>query len=376
MQGQDPELGTKRAVSMVLLAASAVAAVIAAMMNNLIVFVLSCLSGYLLMLPSMISRRVRWEYPNIYNSLLLILAYFSLVSGSIFIALGIGSLWTVISQLAAGAMVGTIGFLISYAMLRSEIEAGHITPVPVAVFSFVTGLALGALWEIVEFGLDVVLSWRLQTGLDQTMADLAAAALGAGTVALTSLAYMRNPRPSLFHRLLESASDKAPGLMTKRDNASLLRTLIARGEGERLEFKSSLRTNLRTGEADKRMEHAVLKTIAAFLNSDGGTLLVGVKDDGSILGVDVQNFDNLDKFYLHFTNLVGEGLGKETFPFVDSRMIGIDGRAVLEVRCIRAHSPAFLTNGTKEEFFVRSGASSVELLGREMLEYVGNHFDR
>jgi hypothetical protein len=246
----------------------------------------------------------------------------------------------------------------------------------VALFSFVTGLALGAMWEITEYVLDALLSWRLQSGLGETMADLGAAAVGSGAVAVSALFYMRSPRPSLFHRLLENTSGKTPALMSRRDDAALLRSIIARGEGERLEFKSSLRTNMRTGEADKRMEHAVLKTITAFLNSGGGTLLVGVKDDGSILGVDVQGFDNLDKFYLHFTHLVGECLGKEMLPFIDSRMIGMDERTVLEVRCLQASSPAFLSNGAKEEFYVRSGASSVELLGREMLEYVGNHFDR
>lgn len=366
----------KRAVSLVMLAATISAAALAAMMNNVMVFVLSCISGYMLMLPSMMARKVRWEYPNAYNLLLLVLAYFSLISGSLFFALGIGSLWTVISQLVAGAMVGGIGFLISYALLRGEIEAGHIDPMAVALFSFVTGLALGALWEIIEYILDALLSWQLQAGLGETMADLGAAAVGSGAVAVSALFYMRNPRPSLFHRLLNNTLGKAPTLMSRRDDAAQLRSIIARGEGERLEFKSSLRTNMRTGETDKRMKHAVLKTITAFLNSSGGTLLVGVKDDGSIIGVDVQGFDNLDKFYLHFTHLVEESLGREMLPFIDSRMISVDERTVLEVRCLQATSPAFLSNGTKEEFYVRSGASSVELLGREMLEYVENHFDR
>jgi hypothetical protein len=376
VQDEDAEQWMKRAVSLALLAATVLSAALAAVMNNVMVFVLSCLSGYMLMLPSMMARKVRWEYPNAYNLLLLVLAYFSLVSGSLFFALGIGSLWTVISQLVAGAMVGGIGFLISYAMLRGEIDAGHVDPLAVALFSFVTGLALGAMWEITEYVLDALLSWRLQSGLGETMADLGAAAVGSGAVAVSALFYMRSPRPSLFHRLLEGTSGKTPALMSKRDDAALLKSVIARGEGERLEFKSSLRTNMRTGEADKRMEHAVLKTVTAFLNSGGGTLLVGVKDDGSILGVDVQGFDNLDKFYLHFTHLVGECLGKEMLPFIDSRMIGMDERTVLEVRCLQASSPAFLSNGAKEEFYVRSGASSIELLGREMLEYVGNHFDR
>ncbi len=233
-----------------------------------------------------------------------------------------------VSQLVAGAMVGGIGFLMAYALLRNEIEAGHVAPLAVAGLTFCIGLAIGALWEIIEFMLDTVLTWNLQGGLAETMADLMAAAVGAGAVAISALAYMRNPRPSLFHRLLEGMAAGTPGIIGRRNDAEMVRTTIARGESERLEFKSSLRTNMRTGEADRRMEHAVLKTIAGFLNSDGGTLLVGVKDDGAVQGVDVQHFDNLDKFYLHFTNLVGGGLGKEILPFIDSRLVGIDGVTV------------------------------------------------
>ena len=52
------------------------------------------------------------------------------------------------------------------------------------------------------------------------------------------------------------------------------------------------------------MEKAVLKTIVAFLNSDGGNLLIGVADDGAIIGADVASFDNKDKMGLHLSNLI------------------------------------------------------------------------
>ena len=373
---QDPEQGTKRAVSIALLAVTVLAVPLAAVMNDVMVFVLSGVAAYMLLLPSLKARRTSWEYPNVYNLLLVSLAYFLLFSGGLFTQFGLGSLWSAASQLVAGAMVGGVGFLIAYGMLGGEIEAGRLTAAPVAVFAFCIGMALGALWEIAEFALDLAMGWGLQSDLADSMADLAAAAVGAGAISITALSYMRNPRPSLFHLLVRKVSASSPGLVVRRDEAEALKATVARGEGERMEFKASLRTNIRTGEADKRMEHAVLKTIAAFLNSDGGVLFVGINDDGSVRGVDAQCFDNLDKFYLHFANLLGEGLGKETLPYIDSRLVPVDGVSVLEVRCMKASSPVFLKNGSKEEFYVRSGASSIELLGREMLEYVGNHFRR
>ena len=61
--------------------------------------------------------------------------------------------------------------------------------------------------------------------------------------------------------------------------------LIARDESFEVEFKSTARWNLREGCKDKRMEDAVVKTIAGFLNTDGGTLLIGVGDDGRVIGL-------------------------------------------------------------------------------------------
>ena len=61
--------------------------------------------------------------------------------------------------------------------------------------------------------------------------------------------------------------------------------LILKGENERVEFKSTLRWNLRAEKKDKAITHASLKTIAAFLNTDGGILLIGVADEGTLLGL-------------------------------------------------------------------------------------------
>jgi hypothetical protein len=56
--------------------------------------------------------------------------------------------------------------------------------------------------------------------------------------------------------------------------------LIRGGENDRVAFKSTMRWNLKTDKADKAVEKAWLETIVAFLNPDGGTLLVGVDDGG------------------------------------------------------------------------------------------------
>ena len=79
-----------------------------------------------------------------------------------------------------------------------------------------------------------------------------------------------------------------------------VKELIAQGESKTLEFKSTLRWNLEENRKDpERVTHAVVKTIAAFLNTEGGDLIVGVNDVGEVVGIELDQFDSNDKFMLH-----------------------------------------------------------------------------
>ena len=151
-------------------------------------------------------------------------------------------------------------------------------------------------------------------------------------------------------------------------------SLIASGENAKVEFKSSLRWNIIAKQVDKAIEHSVLKTIAAFLNTEGGTLLIGVEDMGNILGIDVDQFPNEDKFLLHFTNIVSERIGKHYVEQIRSELKEIQGKKIFRVDCSPSSSPVFLKGGNGEEFYVRNGPSSSLLSTSEVLEYSKKHF--
>lgn len=149
--------------------------------------------------------------------------------------------------------------------------------------------------------------------------------------------------------------------------------LLAAGESEKLEFKSSLHWNVVANKADKAMEHSVLKTIVAYLNSEGGTLLVGVKDDATVLGIEIDQFPSEDKFLLHFTNLVNDKIGKHYGDQIQWSLKDVQGRRILRVDCKASSTAVFLKNNG-EEFYIRSGPSSVQLSTSEVLEYSKKHF--
>lgn len=149
--------------------------------------------------------------------------------------------------------------------------------------------------------------------------------------------------------------------------------MIATGENEKVEFKSTLRWNLAADKADKAIENSALKTIVAFLNTEGGTLFIGVKDDGNILGIEKDQFLNDDKYLLHFASLLNGRIGKHYIEHIEWGLREVKGKKILRVTCKPSPSPAFLKNNG-EEFYVRNGPSSVQLSTSEVLEYSRKHF--
>jgi len=115
-----------------------------------------------------------------------------------------------------------------------------------------------------------------------------------------------------------------------------------------------MRTNLRTGKTGKEVEMAWLKTVAAFMNSDGGTLLIGVNDQGEITGIEADQSQDDDKCGLHFKNVFNQHIGAEFSEYVDFQIRSVDGRKVVLVTCERSPKPVFLKKKHEEEFYIRS----------------------
>jgi hypothetical protein len=193
-----------------------------------------------------------------------------------------------------------------------------------------------------------------------TVILIAAAILVAGSILMVSL--IRG-----FSRKYELPS--AEKRRTDRSESDLLQ-MISKGESSNLEFKSTLRTNLKTDKTDKAIELAWLKSVAAFMNSEGGTLLIGVTDDAGIAGIEVDGFENLDKCRLHVKNLLNQHIGAEFSRYIDCELHTINAKTVVVITCQRVTDPVFLTAGKNEDFFIRSGPSSTKLSMSKMIKYM------
>jgi hypothetical protein len=149
--------------------------------------------------------------------------------------------------------------------------------------------------------------------------------------------------------------------------------LINRGESAKLEFKSTARWDLREDKKSKVIEEIILKTVAAFLNTDGGTLLIGVADDGSIVGLqpDMQTLRKKDRdgYELWLMNdLLLATFGNAMAPFFEVSFGLVDGKDVCRVNVKPGPEPVYITTkalnpgGQPQEcFFIRTGNSTNKL---------------
>lgn len=151
--------------------------------------------------------------------------------------------------------------------------------------------------------------------------------------------------------------------------------LINGGESETIEFKSTGLKHLFIGKKDPRIEWAVVKSLCAFLNSDGGTLLVGVGDDGSIVGIEEDfpflKFGNTDHWSLWLTNLMIHATNPVATTYLKMSFVEIEGKTVARIDAKPSISPVFATDKERHKvFFVRTGPSTVRLEGPDLLRFL------
>ncbi len=157
-------------------------------------------------------------------------------------------------------------------------------------------------------------------------------------------------------------------------DADHIRSILRKEESKTLEFKQTLSLDIKSGKKEKYIEKASLKTIVAFLNTDGGILLIGVDDEGNVTRLDeeISKFHrNVDKFLLHFKNLIKTKIGEDFYPFINYRVIEIDAIKILFVECKPSTDPCFYEG---KEFYVRTNPATDRLEGPKLVEYIKRHF--
>ena len=167
--------------------------------------------------------------------------------------------------------------------------------------------------------------------------------------------------------------NRAIGNLT-RELARDVRSIIAGGENDQVEFKSTGRWDLRLQKVNKALELVIAKTLAAFLNHDGGSLLIGVADDGAIIGLQLDyatlKHKSRDGFQQFLMTLVKERLGGDVCALIHPTFASFDEHDVCRVIVEPAHRPVYVKDGGMARYFVRTGSISRELDVQEAVQHV------
>lgn len=173
------------------------------------------------------------------------------------------------------------------------------------------------------------------------------------------------PPPSLRHRPSHSLTD-----------------LIAQGEHEHLEFKASLQWSLDKdgkGFVNKEMRAIIGRAIVGMMNRDGGILLIGVADNGTVLGLDndlrALRKRNTDGFQLEINRVVETYLGLQYIPYILVSFPSVNQKNICKIDIQPTpHAVYFRNSDNSYDFYVRLGNSTRKLDTKAGIAYIHSHW--
>lgn len=154
--------------------------------------------------------------------------------------------------------------------------------------------------------------------------------------------------------------------------------LVGGGENQHVEFKSSLMWDYRQQRVNKDLYEPVMKNVTAFMNTAGGWLLIGVADDGEVLGLE-QDMEGMrkrdsDGYELVLNNAFNKMIGVEYRSFVDVTFPELSGKMICLLTVRPSATPVFLQHKGNEFFYIRAGNGTQPLTLSQATRYIRTHF--
>ena len=162
---------------------------------------------------------------------------------------------------------------------------------------------------------------------------------------------------------------------TEKPKGESLADLIAGGENARVEFKETFLYDVYQNKRNKDLKSGVAKEIAAFANSDGGVVIIGVEDE-NFEPVGIERDLNLmpkskDDFELQLNGIIEDRLGNMmATAYTHETFEEIDGNTVCVIWVDESPDPVYFTENGQDTFYVRNGSSSVPLGVQDATQYI------
>jgi hypothetical protein len=173
----------------------------------------------------------------------------------------------------------------------------------------------------------------------------------------------------LLRLLLPGATSEVPVVMQ----------LIAGGETRTVGFKSSMRYDMKEQRINRDLAKAVAKELAGFMNSEGGTLLLGVDDDRQVVGLekDLETIPgrDLDGFERCFHETVSNYCGRESLEYIENaQFVNVYDKTIFVIKVSRSPRPIYFVDGERVLLHTRIGNETRPLNTKEAIEYYQLHW--
>jgi len=180
----------------------------------------------------------------------------------------------------------------------------------------------------------------------------------------------------VYHKKLSIQEKKITFLSSELERD--IPSLIKNGEDEALEFKSSARWDFRQHKFNKALELVIVKTIAGFMNNKGGTLLIGLDDEGKPHGLE-QDYNTLKKknrdgYEQFIIGLISSHLATDLCLNINVIFQNFESKEICRVIISPSLRPVYCQDGNKTQFFLRTGGGTRELNVKEATEYIVHHW--
>ncbi|WP_156100707.1 helix-turn-helix domain-containing protein [Gillisia sp. Hel_I_29] len=152
--------------------------------------------------------------------------------------------------------------------------------------------------------------------------------------------------------------------------------LIQAGENERVEFKSSIRYDYYRKSTNRDLEVIIAKTITGFMNAKGGKLIIGVDDEGNVLGLEKDyktlKHKNRDGYERAVFRIISTQLGHEACFSNHISFYSINEKDVCVVDIEPSEKPIYVNDTENTTFYVRTGNATYPLTVKEAVNYLEN----
>ncbi len=159
-----------------------------------------------------------------------------------------------------------------------------------------------------------------------------------------------------------------------------IKEIIKNGESQLLEFKSTLLWDNKKKSSNKEIQHAIMKTISGFMNTQGGTLVIGVDDKKNVVGLanDLKNMKrkDLDGFENFFNMIFTNMIGLEFRHYIDISFEKINKKDICVIRVKPSPKPVYLKEQKNESFYIRAGNATHPLRISEATRYIEDNFKK